>query len=143
MVGEKETKEIDNPKRARLILPLVGDGCERTYLYTPRLSNEATGLEVVLRPVLGDEASAYFVGDPLTQMTRAAAYWERHGKGWNVGDGTGGVAAITAANFLRLPYPAQVWLADMLFGYGTVPSGADGNTEQWRTEKNSSGPSGS
>ena len=119
-----------SPKAARLIRPLVGDKCERVYVYDPSPANEASGLEVVLRPVTGDHAAAYMMGDPLTQISRAAVLWEKHGVGWNVADPDAPkdtppeswpVAPVTAANFLRLPYPAQVWLADMLLGYGTKP----------------------
>lgn len=135
---------------AKIIRPLIGDRCERVYTYTPDRSNEASGLQVVLRPVLGDHAAAYMMGDPLTQITRAAVLWEKHGVGWNVGDPDAAadaesvpLAPITAANFMRLPYPAQVWLADMLLGYGTKPRPetavsvtTPATTEQEEVEKN-------
>ena len=120
--------QLNGTTPVKIIRPLVGDKCERVYTYTPDRPNEASGLQVVLRPVLGDHAAAYMMGDPLTQITRAAVLWEKHGVGWNVGDPDAPadaesvpLAPITAANFMRLPYPAQVWLADMLLGYGTKP----------------------
>lgn len=144
-----DTKEHphDKPPRAlRVLRPFVGDGCERHYTYEPLRPNEAAGLSVSLRPVLGDEAANYFSGDPTTQISRAALLWESHGVGWNIGDpmspdpANPQVAAITAVNFLRLlPYPAQLWLSDMLFGYGVAPiPGANGEptTEQGAAEKN-------
>lgn len=147
--ADTKTHPHDKPPRAlRVLRPFVGDGCERHYTYDPGLRwNEAAGLAVSLRPVLGDEAANYFAGDPTTQISRAALLWEAHGVGWNIADPDSPdpknpvVAPITAVNFLRLlPYPAQLWLSDMLFGYGVAPvpgaAGEPETTEQGAAEKN-------
>lgn len=142
-----ETREVKAAPRSVVVMrPLVGDGCERHYVYEPSRPNEAAGLAVTLRPVLGDDAANWFNGDPTTQLSRAALLWEKHGVGWNMAtpgptpDAPPVPAAVTAVNFLRLlPYPAQLWLADVLLGYGTATSpGTPGEpaTEQGRTEKN-------
>lgn len=135
------------PKSVRLIRPMVGDGCERHYVYDPLQENEASGLAVTLRPVVGDDAANYMDGDPTTQLTRAAALWAKHGVGWNLGDPRSDpknptAADITAANFLLLlPYPAQLWVANVMLGFGmtAVPADRAGEpptTEQEKTEGN-------
>lgn len=127
---------------AVLLKPLIGDKCERTYVYEPTSPNDSAGLSVVLRPLPGDKADEFLSGDLKTQVERAAPLFEKQVKGWNVADPKDETkaAAITAANFLMLPYPAQQWIISCLTGYGlavkTNPKTGEVTTEQAEAEKN-------
>ena len=127
---------------AVLLKPLIGDKCERTYVYEPSSPNDSSGLTVVLRPLPGDKADEYLSGDVKTQIERAAPLFAKQVKGWNVGDPADPTkaAAVTAENFLRLPYPAQQWIISCLTGYGlavvTDPKTGEKTTEQAEAEKN-------
>jgi hypothetical protein len=125
-----------------LLRALLGDRCERTYTYAPVAPNDAAGLSVTLRPLPGDKADEYLSGDTKTATARAADIFAKTAVGWNVADGAdpAKAAALSAANFLALPYPAQQWLINCMVGYGladkTDPKTGEKTTEQAQAEKN-------